>query len=338
MRIFKAILLFLGIYFSNVDLIAQEVPKKILVEHFTNTRCSVCAVRNPGFYTALNQKPNVLHVAYHPSSPYSNCLFSTQNKAENDERTRFYQIYGSTPRFIINGEERSSNAVQNTSVYSTFENETTPISVNIGLLPSGMDSIKVNVVVSAIASHNLTNLTLYVPLVEETVNYSAPNGEGTHHDVFRKSFTGINPIPFAAPAHNGTPYTYKATIVKNNLWNLDKLYALAIVHTSNKTIVQTEASALFDKNVVLSTDQEITSHPLFVISPNPANDMLFINSDKATTISHLNIYDISGKIIIKLTDVNINNGIDISTLTKGTYLARIYQDDGKHVVSKFVKQ
>ncbi|MBK9735206.1 MAG: hypothetical protein IPO92_09670 [Saprospiraceae bacterium] len=178
---------------------AQVVTKKILVEHFTNTKCSICASRNPGFYSALAQNPDVLHIAYHPSSPYNTCLFSTQNKAENDARTKYYDLFGGTPTFTINGIEKSSSEVQSSNIYNAFKNQTSPLSVKMNLFPAGSDSIGVTVVITSVAEHSLTNLTLYVALTEDSVFYNAPNGEKVHYDVFRKSFTGDNPSAFIAP-------------------------------------------------------------------------------------------------------------------------------------------
>src|SRR5215207_809064 len=81
-----------------------QVPKKIMVEHFTNTKCPVCTARNPGFYANFNSQPNVLHLAVHPSQPYSACLLYQQNAAENNLRTQYYSgVFGSTPRLVING-------------------------------------------------------------------------------------------------------------------------------------------------------------------------------------------------------------------------------------------
>tara|TARA_B110000285_G_C15096412_1_gene602244 strand:+ start:1583 stop:1825 length:243 start_codon:yes stop_codon:yes gene_type:complete len=77
------------------------VVKKVLVEHFTYTRCSVCASRNTGFITNLNAQSDVVHISYHPSSPYSNCQFNQYNLQENDDRTKYYGVFGSTPRLVI---------------------------------------------------------------------------------------------------------------------------------------------------------------------------------------------------------------------------------------------
>lgn len=338
MTIIKILFFIICLVALNTQLSGQVVPKKILVEHFTNTRCSVCASRNPGFYSALNQKPEVLHIAYHPSSPYSNCLFSTQNKAENDARTNFYGLYGATPTFTINGQVKTVNEVQSPSVYAPYENNTTPISISVNLFPAGVDSIKVVVTVSAVATHNLTNLSLYVPIVEKSVNYAAPNGEGIHHDVFRKSFSGQNPVNFTAPAFGGVPYTYTSKIARNNIWDQDKLYAVAIVQQPDKTIVQSQTSALFDKNTTSTAYEKIIDAANIVILPNPAGDVIFLSSPSTVDIYIISIYDITGKEMLRKSYYDTQNGIDISALSNGIYLLRSKRKDGTSLTCKFLKQ
>ena len=87
-----------------------QVPKKVIVEHFTNTVCSVCASKNPGFYTNLKNQQGVIHLAVHPSSPYTSCILSKHNVSENDARTNYYGVYGATPRLAIQGVVIASNA------------------------------------------------------------------------------------------------------------------------------------------------------------------------------------------------------------------------------------
>lgn len=64
---------------SGLTVFAQQVPKKVLVAHFTNTRCSVCASRNPGFFNNLDNQNNgdLIHIAYHPSRPYNSNLIGS---------------------------------------------------------------------------------------------------------------------------------------------------------------------------------------------------------------------------------------------------------------------
>ena len=65
----------------------SQVAKKTIAEHFTNINCNICASRNSGIYTNLNTQSNLIHLAIHPSSPYSSCLLYQQNEAANDART-----------------------------------------------------------------------------------------------------------------------------------------------------------------------------------------------------------------------------------------------------------
>nr|MBK9652878.1 hypothetical protein [Bacteroidota bacterium] len=84
----------LGLSFSA----NAQSPKTVLVEHFTNTWCSICASKNPAMYQTLSNYPQVLHIAFHPSSPYPGCVFNVQNMAENDARANYYNAYGGTPK------------------------------------------------------------------------------------------------------------------------------------------------------------------------------------------------------------------------------------------------
>ena len=78
----------------------SQSPKQVVIEHFTNTKCSICASRNPGFYSVLANYPQVIHIAYHPSAPYQNCYFNLQNKPENDARTNYYNTYATLSQQI----------------------------------------------------------------------------------------------------------------------------------------------------------------------------------------------------------------------------------------------
>jgi hypothetical protein len=331
-------LLLICVLFCQTLINAQEVGQKIIVEHFTNTRCGICASRNPAFYTALQQKPNILHIAYHPSSPYSLCLFSTQNKEENDARTKFYNVYGGTPTFTINGELKSSNEVQNVSVYTPYENKTTPIKASLKLTRFSMDSISVEVTVSAVAPHSLGNLQLYVPLVEKVVYYNAPNGENTHYDVFRKSFTGLNSISFTAPKNNEAPFIYTASTSIKEFWQINQLYAMALVQQSNKAFVQTEVSPLLNADIISSNNQDALANKSAILFPNPAKEFVFIKSEGMDNFKEIYFYDIYGRVVLTPDLINIQSGISTSTLFQGTYYIKIKRNNDKVEVLKFVKQ
>jgi hypothetical protein len=264
-------------------------------------------------------------------------LFSTQNKAENDARTRYYDVFGGTPIFAINGEERGSSAMQNVSVYNSFDNKTTPIDVIVNIFPAGTDSIGVDVNIKAVAEHNLTNLTLYVPLTEDTVFYNAPNGEKQHYDVFRKSFTGQNAITFEAPKIGENDYVFSANIAKSEIWDLNRLRAVAIVNASDLTVVQAGQSALFDATVS-STDSDYNRNSIqLTLYPNPSLELLNIEVDGDMIGTFYTIIDMKGSLMIKDVISQTNFSINTSNLPVGQYIFKV-GNRATTVSKSFLKQ
>ncbi|MCP4178434.1 MAG: T9SS type A sorting domain-containing protein, partial [bacterium] len=72
------------------------------------------------------------------------------------------------------------------------------------------------------------------------------------------------------------------------------------------------------------------------ISPNPTKGILKINSDNEN-IKHVNISDLSGKIIIESNVINKNETIDLSKLKEGIYILKITTNN-EIFTTKIVKQ
>jgi hypothetical protein len=336
MKIFNisALLLIWCIFSQN--LAGQTVPKKTIVEHFTNTRCSICASRNPGFYAALKQNPDVFHIAYHPSSPYSDCLFSTQNKAQNDARTNFYNIYGATPRFIINGEEKTGTQVQSTAVYNEFKNQTTPIDLKVIVAKFGADQIEVTFEAKAVSNNTVGTVFYFIALVEDTVIYNAPNGEKIHHDVFRKSFTNAGLPGFVAPQNEGNLFTFKDSRKIEPNWDATRIYAVVVLTDTNKKVVQVAKSPLYNANIVSSVDSELYTDESLTIFPNPASSEILVQSKSNETLKNIVIFSAKGQSALQITPEPGQHTFDVSSLKNGAYFIQIATEN-KVTVRKFIK-
>ena len=73
------------------------------------------------------------------------------------------------------------------------------------------------------------------------------------------------------------------------------------------------------------------------ISPNPASDKIFINFSEPSSISQIEIVNISGQVLKRITAIQFNNQITISHLQAGMYYVRIMGNNGLTTTS-FVKQ
>ncbi len=300
---------------------AQSVPQTVLVEHFTNTRCSICFGRNPGFYANLRQQPaGTLHLAYHPSSPYRLCAFSQQNPIENDARTNQYGIYGSTPRLVLNGNVIPAPAnYADPALFAPFQGQTSPLSVQVVLTPQGTDSIAATIQVQTVAAAPLAGLTLYVALAEDTVFYAAPNGETVHHDVFRKSFTGPAPTAITPAAVGGT-VTVRRVVVADAGWVRPRLYAVAIVQQAGGVQLQAGASPRLGAPLGLSSITAETAAP--TVYPNPVRETLRFTAAPGATWQ---VVDLLGRVMARGAneDSATPTALDVRSLAAGTYVLRV---------------
>ena len=316
-------------FFLFANLLSAQVPKQIVVEHFTNTRCSICANRNPGFFTNLDNQTDVLHLAYHPSSPYSSCVFNQHNPSENDARTNYYGIYGGTPRLVIQGEVVSGNAdYSSNSIFSSHTGETTPVSISIEQTWYGTDSIQVRAVIKREAAGSLGALRLFVGLFERFIDYDAPNGESGHQNVFRKGLNAMNGQTLNLPATVGDSVVFQNKVSAESEWVQTEIYAAAILQEeSSKELVQVKAVDISDNPTVGIADIEEGLE--WNVFPNPSSDFVSVNL-KENTESVLRLFDLNGKLLFE-TVFNQKANVSLEGLNQGQYLIRVTNEKGSAV-------
>lgn len=299
----------------SIASVFAQVSKQVVVEHFSNTRCSVCASRNPGFYTNLNAQENVLHLAIHPSAPYNACVLNKHNTAENDARTNYYGIYGSTPRLVVQGNVISGSAnYSSAAIFTPYLQQTSPFTIAAVINEYSVDSIVAVVVVKAVSTHAFTNLLLTTYAVEEQVNYTAPNGEQMHHDVFRKSFFEINGKAFLAPVNINDSIIFSAVIAQNSEWVFNKIYALAMVQeVANKQMVQAGRSTNLTMPTGINKNGLLES---FVI-PNPVVNQLQLKVSKPF-LTNAKLYNIAGSQVLT-EEFNYSTTLNLTKLKAGIY-------------------
>ncbi|UPT71682.1 MAG: T9SS type A sorting domain-containing protein [Flavobacterium sp. JAD_PAG50586_2] len=113
-------------------------------------------------------------------------------------------------------------------------------------------------------------------------------------------------------------------------------------------IIPATASIYFDSNPAIVTETfntefvEQLGNPNFdnssiSLSPNPANDIVTINSNSLEKIAKISIYDVTGKRIYSLNDISdtIVN-INVSHFAKGIYLAEILSDSNSKITKKLI--
>ena len=325
----KKIFFLLTILFAATQLWAQ-VNQTVILEHFTNSRCSVCAARNPAFYSLINDYPEVLHIAYHPSSPYSTCIFSQHNPAENDARTNYYGIYGGTPRVVVQGKVVApQNPLLMASQIEDKLEQAADFIMYVEQMQSTDEEADVTIVVKRIGNNNPENLNLYAVIAEKEIAYNAPNGESLHHDVFRKVLIDT---PVSIP-NLGDSLVFNTNYTIDSEWVANQMYvAVMLQEESSKAVLQSAASELLSNPQSISDQQITVRNDLFM--PNPAIHNIRLNNEFENLIIHVEIYDLRGQILLAESDVE---KIDISGLNAGLYVIIARDTEGISYSTKLLK-
>jgi hypothetical protein len=309
----KKVIALVGLVLS-INLSYAQIPKTNIVEHFTNSNCSVCANNNPGIYTTLNSNPNVLHISFHPSSPYAACVFSMANPVENDARTNYYTIYGSTPRLIVNGVLTSTANLN--SALTALNSGTTNFSLTTTQQFVTTDSIVVKVVIKKVATDTATQAFLFVGAKQDTVNQTTSNGEPVHYNVFRKSLSATSGDMINLPLNINDSivvnYSYKVLPT----WNSTGMQTIAILQDATKQVINASESTN-----IMSVPTHVAEryNEVATLFPNPCSDFISITSDEEFT--QYEIRSIQGSLVAE--GKILHSRISVAQIASGNYILKL---------------
>lgn len=323
----KNALTLLLLLLGSFELFAQ-VDRTIVVEHFTNSRCGICANRNPGFYTNLNNQENVLHISIHPSAPYSNCLLHQHNPTENDSRTNYYGVYGGTPRLVIQGNVISAGAnYGSATIFDPYQDQSSDVSIQIYQTKVD-DQLGASVVIKAEADNDYGSCKLFLAAVEELINYDAPNGEDEHFDVFRKTLDG-NPqgLDVDVPATAGDSVVVTASVTAADEWEFDRMYVMAILQdATTKAVYQAGASDPSDNMPLTNTEAPNTIEAS--VFPNPVAGRLTIQLPQDDE-AQVQVFSLHGQ-LLQQKQFQQQTELDLADLPQGTYQVLIQTEEGQY--------
>jgi hypothetical protein len=311
----------------------SQIAKSVVVEHFTNSRCSSCAGQNPAFNNNLAANPGVMRISYHPTAPFSNCIFAQHNPSENDARTNFYGLYGSTPRLAVNGSPLSNNPnpFQNPNLYVPYANQTSPFRLKVEQEKES-DTLRIRCVLTSLTEPVSGSLRLFAAVAEDTVFYNSPNGENRHYNVFRKTFFGSDGITFIAPLE-GDSLVWEGKMGRNQVWNFSRIFAYAIVQNVSDRVLQ-------QSDFTKPADQTITKiknsipQPEFQIFPNPGTGQYKIRLKEMVQLKAV-LLDAQGRQVYVISP-SITSEADFSVHKPGIYFLKL-DLNGRQTTKKVVQ-
>ena len=327
----KNIFTLIVVFLTGFASIAQ-VEKTIVVEHFTNTLCGTCASRNPALFSLLDNYPQVLHISYHPSAPYSNCIFHQHNPVENDARTNFYGIYGGTPRVVLQGEVVPvQNPILTAGQIDAVLSQTSDFKITVTQEQADANMVNVQVVVKKVSESFTQTPVIFGMIAEKEIQYAAPNGENLHHNVFRKVIIDAD----LNIANVGDSAVINESYSIHPDWIADELiFTVLVQNESTGGILQAAESDKLSAGSSFIGDKEILSLD-GALYPNPARDVINISASMQEKVLKTDFYAMTGKLVKSYSGVSAMN---ISDLPEGIYMVVLTDKEQKQHITRIVKR
>lgn len=292
--------------------LAQSVPRALVLEHFTNSVCSICANRNPSLHQNLQQNAHVLALSIHPSSPYASCFLSQNNTIANDNRTNFYGIYGGTPRIVINGVVQAPGvAFGSAQVFQPFMGQFSAFAVATTISLQDGD-LHTRTVLRKSDASVLDSLWLFYGLAQDTVWFNGGNGEAAHYRVVRRALQQRVLLPQAI----GDSVVITHVWPTHSSWDLNRMFHFALLQDESRALEQADFSELLEPGAVSVVDRH--RERALVFFPNPVRDMLHFSG---TDLLHYEIFDLYGR-KIRTGTLTPGDGINVQLLPASLYLLR----------------
>lgn len=283
---------FAVLLFLSVSGLQAQNSKKVLVEVFTNSHCSVCPSMYNGLNTFVKPSPiadNIEYIFYHVNT-YSDDVLYQETKDQSLPRAKYYAISG-TPTAAFNGTVQNRSYANYPTQLQNSLTQTKDITLTIQANKDN-NSLKLSLNASSVPPQS----SLYIIMTED-IEYKGRNGIVNHTNVMRKMLTGTNGI--VIDKMEGMIYEQTFSFSDMNIKNTDNARIVCFLqNNTTKEIYQTSALPL--KDIVASiSDSEQQSVTIY---PQPAQDNLTITLDAKTINDNtpLTVYSLLGNKIMEI--------------------------------------
>lgn len=304
---------------KTIGIATQTTTRRPVFEEFTSSTCSPCASFNSGtftpFITANGSQFSL--IKYQMDWPGDGDPYYT---AEGGVRRGYYGV-NAVPDLYVDG--RVSGMTSTTMLSELNTDKAIPTFFLIsGLTPSySGNSISIPVTITPYVTGSFK---VHVVVVEKTTTGNvSTNGETSFKHVMMDMITtgAGETISFTA----GTDYvhTYTADMSTTNVEEMSDLQVVVMVQeNSSKEIYQSAES-----DIAAGINE--TSESFVSVYPNPATESITIANAANSDIS---LFDIYGKLVMSVNNIDNNFILNVTDLSKGTYIMKII--NGENITSK----
>ncbi|MFN8326381.1 MAG: T9SS type A sorting domain-containing protein [Flavobacteriaceae bacterium] len=302
---------------KNISVASGTTTRLPLYEEFSSSTCGPCATFNGNFYNPFHDAnaSNYASIAYRVNWPGTGDPYYT---AEVGTRVAYYGISGA-PTLLVDandGTNFDSAALSSDLTEALAKPSYFAISATKTLTGSDIN-LDINTTPYLSGTYRL-----FAAVVEKhTYNNVASNGETEFRDVFMKMI----------PDASGTSINFTNDVPVNTQLsaNLDGLFIEEMSDLEVVVFIQDYAGKTVMQSTY-ATESLSTNHPSLADSvklyPNPSNGIVRIKTDVDTDIV---ILDMTGKEVYKVKNAVNDQTINLTSLQKGVYVAKINNVNGE---------
>jgi thiol-disulfide isomerase/thioredoxin/ribosomal protein S8 len=308
----------------NID---ENYPKRMVVlEHFTNTGCSPCALYNPYLETLLaenNNADNVMHITYHVNWPGANDPFYLANPDDVLARKDYYGISG-VPSVAVNGDKEVYSPhliTQNILDQESLEPGLLQIEGSAKFAKNTLD-LAIDINMSNLINFNAKSPAAFIVMAQD---YDFEETPGTNGETY---FPGV--MLEIMPNNTGEVLTNLDSLAINNLkFNytlpddiaLEKAFlGVFIQDTATSQVYMATKISMLEVGIA---DAQINNVSVY---PNPANN--HINVKANATINTVKVIDIAGKISMQINSDTQSVTVNLAELENGYYIVIVETNKG----------
>ncbi|MEM7087249.1 MAG: spondin domain-containing protein [Bacteroidota bacterium] len=263
----------------------------------------------------------------HPSGNLpGNAHWSKLVGATHNSDVVFLEMGGIATQGVENIAETGNNTVFYAEVDAAISNNNAHVLIDGDGLATGEGQININEISATEDYPLMTLLSMIAPSPDWMIavnSVSLLDGNGDWIDEI-----SIDLYPYDAGTDSGVDYTSGDSDTDPQ----EPISSLQGVAPFSNEIIGTLTISL--EEVILGVEDATTNETALI--PNPANDKVTVSN--TTQIEMITIYNVLGKRVKQLTNVNSNSTeIDLSDLSSGVYLVKVLNDTNIEGVKRLVK-
>lgn len=222
----------------------EGIDRVVLAELYTATWCTFCPNATGAIDSLTNQfgPGQLVILQYHPST--LNDPFGT---AQTDGRIQYYFGTGANPPIILfDGKDRVEGASSLSDTYSRYRDKIqsrllykSPLQITPSVDSLHGDSVWVKASFQVVTDISSPNVVVHFVVAEDSISYTAPNGETLHRFVVRSMLPDQNGQTVAVPG-NGTWVASRSFVINQN-WDRDRLNLIVFAQDpTTKEVLQAQ--------------------------------------------------------------------------------------------------